>query len=184
MLGAWRRPNWTRRWPRWKCSLKKQAARWWGWFQRRLTSFRRRAAPVQWHGHLDACKWKAPGGEATCVYFDDFHLPAGVELRFQTPEGRYAQTWWKAPSPPQRTTTTAAGPTTKCRRRAGHGVRVPCRGDRACVTWRHGGWLFCASSTFPSTLGCHVGARRIGSMSSGCGIAQRETVGSAKRTRW
>ena len=40
---------------------------------------------------------EAPGAEATCVYFDDFHLPAGAELRFETPEGRYAQTWVEGP---------------------------------------------------------------------------------------
>ena len=40
---------------------------------------------------------EAPGALATCVYFDDFHLPAGAKLWFETPEERYAQKWVEGP---------------------------------------------------------------------------------------
>ena len=38
-----------------------------------------------------------PGALATCVYFDDFHLPAGATLHFNTPEGKYAEVWSEGP---------------------------------------------------------------------------------------
>ena len=31
------------------------------------------------------------------MYFDDFHLPGGAQLWFETPAGRYAQTWVEGP---------------------------------------------------------------------------------------
>ena len=40
---------------------------------------------------------QAPGALATCLYFDDFHLPVGSELRFETPEGAYDKTWVEGP---------------------------------------------------------------------------------------
>ena len=39
----------------------------------------------------------AQGALAISVYFDDFHLPAGSELWFTSPEGKYAQTWAEGP---------------------------------------------------------------------------------------
>lgn len=39
----------------------------------------------------------APGAEAVCLYFDDFFLPAGAELFFETPEGAYADVWSEGP---------------------------------------------------------------------------------------
>ena len=39
----------------------------------------------------------APGALATCLYFDDFHLPLGSELFFETPEGVYEKTWVEGP---------------------------------------------------------------------------------------
>ena len=38
-----------------------------------------------------------PGALATCVFFDDFHLPAGATLHFHTPEGKYAEMWSEGP---------------------------------------------------------------------------------------
>lgn len=40
---------------------------------------------------------KLPGALATCVFFDDFHLPAGATLHFHTPEGKYAEMWSEGP---------------------------------------------------------------------------------------
>jgi hypothetical protein len=40
---------------------------------------------------------EAPGALATCLYFDDFHVPAGARLWFETPQGRYAETWVEGP---------------------------------------------------------------------------------------
>ena len=40
---------------------------------------------------------QAPGALATCLYFDDFHLPVGSELRFETPDGAYDKTWVEGP---------------------------------------------------------------------------------------
>ena len=39
----------------------------------------------------------APGALATCLYFDNFHLPVGSELRFETPSGVYDKTWVEGP---------------------------------------------------------------------------------------
>ena len=39
----------------------------------------------------------APGALATCLYFDNFHLPLGSELFFETPEGIYEKTWVEGP---------------------------------------------------------------------------------------
>jgi hypothetical protein len=39
----------------------------------------------------------APGALGTCIYFDDFHLPGGAQVWFETPEGRYAETWVEGP---------------------------------------------------------------------------------------
>ena len=38
-----------------------------------------------------------PGALATCIYFDDFHLPAGATLHFHTPEGKYDEVWSEGP---------------------------------------------------------------------------------------
>ena len=40
---------------------------------------------------------KAEEAMAINVYFDDFHLPAGSELWFTSPEGKYDQTWHEGP---------------------------------------------------------------------------------------
>jgi len=40
---------------------------------------------------------EAPGALATCLYFDDFHLPVGSTLWFETPEDSYAQLWVEGP---------------------------------------------------------------------------------------
>ncbi|MGB1385140.1 MAG: hypothetical protein ACPG6N_07830, partial [Flavobacteriales bacterium] len=40
---------------------------------------------------------QAPGALATCLYFDDFHVPAGARLWFETPQGRYSETWVEGP---------------------------------------------------------------------------------------
>jgi lysyl endopeptidase len=40
---------------------------------------------------------EAPGALATCVYFDDFHVPGGAKLWFETPQGRYPQAWVEGP---------------------------------------------------------------------------------------
>ena len=42
-------------------------------------------------------EFQAPGALATCLYFDDFHLPVGSELRFETPVGKYDKTWVEGP---------------------------------------------------------------------------------------
>ena len=39
----------------------------------------------------------APGALATCMYFDDFHLPAGSTLHFRTPEGAFQEVWSEGP---------------------------------------------------------------------------------------
>ena len=39
----------------------------------------------------------APGALATCLYFDNFHLPVGSQLRFETPAEKYDQTWVEGP---------------------------------------------------------------------------------------
>ena len=40
---------------------------------------------------------KAEEAMAISVYFDDFHLPAGSELWFTSPQGKYDQTWREGP---------------------------------------------------------------------------------------
>lgn len=57
------------------------------------------AASREWVGTKEVwtLQVEAPGALATCVYFDDFHVPGGAKLWFETPEGRYPQTWVEGP---------------------------------------------------------------------------------------